>query len=276
MTVIGLIHSFIHSFTGTFGVPTTHAAPPVMSVCGFEPRPTFKCFPYALPALPPWLHGQGTTWPSHNLPHQLPLGRRRPPAVPGRHWPPADPALGRAAEGLCPGADLRGVPRRPGTNALPPPLLQVRASLGSFLEAGWWYRCPGGRGFRSRAVLAFPAVCSLSSGAGVPRDGCPPGSRWGQLSGSSRSLRVMGAAQRAATGAPSHLSCGGRTIPISVLSSSHVTSLLEGTVAQPQSSPKLRPVCKAGMSLEGSRTQRHTLALYGKTGKVGLTAPLDV
>ncbi|XP_072795861.1 TBC1 domain family member 16 isoform X3 [Vicugna pacos] len=55
-----------------------------------------------------------------------------PPAVPGRQRPPASPALGRAAAGVCPGADLWRVPSGPGADAFPPSLLQ------SFLPRLQW------------------------------------------------------------------------------------------------------------------------------------------
>lgn len=149
----------------------------------------WKCLPHTLPALSPWPHGQGTVWPSHHLPHQLPLQRRRPPALPRRHQPPADPTLGRATEGLCPGADLRRLPRGPGADAFPPPLLQVRASPGRFPEGGWWCRCAGGRGFVSRATAGCPK-CLLPDitklgGSGTPPRWLPPGSGSGQLPDSS-------------------------------------------------------------------------------------------
>ncbi|XP_032312575.1 TBC1 domain family member 16 isoform X3 [Camelus ferus] len=55
-----------------------------------------------------------------------------PPAVPGRQRPPAAPALGRAAAGVRPGADLWRVPSGPGADAFPPSLLQ------SFLPRLQW------------------------------------------------------------------------------------------------------------------------------------------
>ncbi|XP_078294178.1 TBC1 domain family member 16 isoform X4 [Panthera onca] len=69
---------------------------------------------------------------------------------------------------------------------------------------------------------------------------------------------------------------GGRTVPISVLSSSHVQSLPKGRVAQPHAGPGRRPVLQAHVSLEGSQTQSHSLASQGRAAGVGPNTQLDV
>lgn len=146
---------------------------------------------FPMPPSPSGWCGQGNVWPSsHDLFHQPPIQLRHRPAVPGQQRPPADPALGRAAAGVRPRADLWCVPRGPGPHALPPPFLQVGSISG---------RLPG----VGLCVLAFPGSLCFVAGAvhGVGTQG--PGwslpkrlpSSLTDLSGSSSPLRLPGSSQ---------------------------------------------------------------------------------
>lgn len=167
---------------------------------------------FPMPPSPSGWCGQGNVWPSsHDLFHQPPIQLRHRPAVPGQQRPPADPALGRAAAGVRPRADLWCVPRGPGPHALPPPFLQVGSISGRLLGVGLCVLAfPGSLCFVAGALAwgrraldgVFPSVClppSLILRAAVPRCGSLAVLRPGELPDSFPYLQHDGSQRLLAT-----------------------------------------------------------------------------